>query len=503
MTGDRSGQVAELEAVLCDSSLDDIVDMVLTAPGPHHYRAAAVDGTVDFERSTSEERPRYTVIASSGRNPLERQSDEPFLGHAVERQQAFPSRIDNAYPHAFDSIAQFFDAPHAPDLLVQHTASHYFGDHLGQHGSLGVTQSRAPFMMSGAGVAVHGTADASTRTVDVAPTIAALLGLPVHPDSVGPTGARRRDGLLAHQDGEPLTELLTGEHADHVVVFLLDGCNANLFADVIDSGEAPNLAALRDAGTALRRGALASAPTATLANHTTALTGAHPGHSGVLHNTWFDRSRAATPDLLAMDQMFWSTNHLNGTTETLFEAVHRTRPDAFTTATFEFCDRGADFSSFALMRNGTPPPFPDRSEMRHLNVELADRETQYNFMSMVDHTSAAHTIEAWRRTAGNPLPTLSWCSFAVTDEAGHLSGPHGPAARAAVIDTDGRIGDVVAAVEAAGVLDRTAFVVLADHGMEQADPDNDASWDGPLADTGIDHVLVDHSFVYLADSAGR
>ena len=37
-------------------------------------------------------------------------------------------------------------------------------------------------------------------------------------------------------------------------------------------------------------GAMASLPSVTLANHTTILTGAHPGHHGVLHNAWFDRS---------------------------------------------------------------------------------------------------------------------------------------------------------------------------------------------------------------------
>ncbi len=43
---------------------------------------------------------------------------------------------------------------------------------------------------------------------------------------------------------------------------------------------------------------MASLPTATLANHTTAITGAHPGHSGVLHNAWVDRAPRVHVDLL-------------------------------------------------------------------------------------------------------------------------------------------------------------------------------------------------------------
>src|SRR5690606_29213130 len=136
----------------------------------------------------------------------------------------------------------------------------------------------------------------------------------------------------------------------HVLVVLLDGCNANLLHDAVDAGDAPTIAGLIQRGVSLRHGAIASLPTATLANHTTAVTGAHPGHSGVLHNTWVDRADGTTPDLLSMEEMFWSADHLAPGIETLFEALQRNRPGARSSATFEFCDRGASFSSFELVR---------------------------------------------------------------------------------------------------------------------------------------------------------
>jgi predicted AlkP superfamily pyrophosphatase or phosphodiesterase len=120
----------------------------------------------------------------------------------------------------------------------------------------------------------------------------------------------------------------------------------------------------------------------------------------------------------------------------------------------------------------------------------------YRFMSTVDHLSAEHTIAAWRQEGGAPLPTLSWCALAITDEAGHESGPHGELARAAVRDSDARVGEVLAAVEAAGVLDRTAVLVIADHGMEQTDPENTTTWTGALAETGIEHLDVE-GFLYV------
>ena len=63
----------------------------------------------------------------------------PEYHSADERANPFPKRAHNAYPHAFDQIAQLFDAPAAPDLCVLHSAAHNWedqGGHLGEHGSL-------------------------------------------------------------------------------------------------------------------------------------------------------------------------------------------------------------------------------------------------------------------------------------------------------------------------------------------------------------------------------
>lgn len=492
-------RAARLESVLTDTALEDRVEMVLSRTGVDRYRAAAVDGAVEFAREHAAGRPEYVVLATSGRNPLERQATDHLTGHELERARRFPHRAENSYPHAFESIAQFFDSPHAPDLLAVHTAAHHTDGHLGQHGSPGVVQARAPFLAAGAGVRSLGVVDRSTRVVDIAPTIAALLGLEPHPAGVGPTGEPDASALLRRQDGEPELELLDGSTAEHVVVFLLDGCNANLLLDVIERGEAPNLTGLLERGTAYRHGAMASLPTATLANHTTALTGVHPGHSGVLHNTWVDRADGSSPDLLAMDQMFWAARHLSPEVETLFQAVERCRPGAFTSATFEFCDAGASFSSFGLIRGGgsSAADLPSGDEVRHLDRSAAESSGAYAFMSSVDHVSATHTIECWERAHGNELPVLSWCSLAVTDEAGHESGPHGDLARAAVRDSDGRIGEVLAAVERAGVLDRTAVLVIGDHGMEQNDPEVAAPWDEDLAASGVAHREVGGGLIYF------
>jgi phosphonoacetate hydrolase len=69
--------------------------------------------------------------------------------------------------------------------------------------------------------------------------------------------------------------------------------------------------------------------------------------------------------------------------------------------------------------------------------------------------------------------------------------------RAAVRDSDARVGDVLAVIDAAGVRDRTAVVVLADHGMEESDPAVSAGWTPELQATGVAHLEVGGGLIYL------
>lgn len=495
--------IESLENVLTDQRLDRLVDMVLSRLGPDRFRAAASDGSVEFRRtiSTSGETYEFVIDSISGESPLDTTTTNHLVGLGNERTQPFPTRRHNSYPHAFDQIAQFFDAEHAPELIIQHTAGHHFDSSVGQHGSLGIVQARAPFIAAGAGVEGCGTLDESARMIDIAPSIAWLLGLEHHPDGIGPTGRRRPDSLLRRQDGDPLTRLFEFGGAQHVVVLLLDGCNANVLYDAIDAGHAPAIAGLAQRGSTLGRGILASLPTATLANHTTASTGAHPGHSGVLHNMWFDRVTGSTPDLLAMDQVFAAMVHLAPSIETIHQAIHRSNPAAFTAALFEFCDTGADFSTFAQFRHGAPPALPGALELPGADREMIERSGTYSFMTSVDELATQQAISVWARSEGNPLPTLTWVSFSLPDESGHEAGPYSDMERSAISDTDRRVQRIIDEVERAGAIDSTAFLVFADHGMEQNDPTNAGTWDDALSGSGVAHRDVASGFVYVDPSA--
>ena len=130
------------------------------------------------------------------------------------------------------------------------------------------------------------------------------------------------------------------------------------------------MARLMARGTTLGHGATSSLPTVTLANHTAIITGAHPGHHGILNNAWWDRDRRA--QVITNSPTTWATSMetLAPGIESMHDAVHRAYPDSFTASVNEFCDVGADFSTFGVMRAGgsidRPPPIdelPHTTEM--------------------------------------------------------------------------------------------------------------------------------------------
>ena len=485
-------------SVLLGAPLAPIVDMVAWTVEPNCYELASAFGRIRFRRSegTAPSSPHAFVLEDvRGSNPVANQDPAHLATLADERAAPHPSREDNAYPFAFDHLAQIFDHPSAPDLVVLHTGAHYWGDqggHLGEHGSLGVLQSRAPFIASGAGVRRAGMVDQSCRLVDVFPTVLSLLGI----------GPRPIDEASVDLDGGALEGVVEASGgARHVVGFLMDGTNPNVLYDLVARGEAPNLARLMEAGITHRHGAIASLPTVTLANHTAILTGCHPGHHGVLHNAWVDRTTGKQVVTNSPSTWAQSMQWLNKGVETIHDAVHRARPGAVSISINEPCDVGADFSIFELLRRGEavdraprPEDLPDATQ------RFVRPSKDYEWSSRIDHTAVDQFRGIWSGTYHGrrwERPMFSWVNFTLTDAAFHEGGPYSEIAAASVRDTAARIGHVIEAVERAGSLEETAFVVVADHGMQLADVTVTGDWDASMRAAGIDVRDEGYGFVYL------
>ena len=477
--------------VLTAPDLDPIVDMVAWSPGPDLYEVASADGRVRFRREADIGRPEYVVESVKGSNPLARRDPAALSSLDEQLRQPHPHRRHNSYPHGYEQFAQLFDHRSAPDLCVVHTASHYWpeaGGHLGEHGSPGVVQARAPFVASGAGIGRLGPVDGSCRLVDVAPTVLALLGA-------------SSQGAPSRSDGRARTEITDGVRPRHVIGLLFDGTNASVLYDHALTGRAPNVGRLMAEGLWYRHGAMASLPTVTLANHTTILTGLHPGHHGILHNAWMDRAKGE--QVVTNSPLTWPTSMqwLSPGVETIFESIRTGLPEAVTAAINEPCETGADYSTFDLVRRGEtldrqpiPDVLPDATQrfVRPLKT--------YRWSSRVDHTAVEQFRGLWSgsyRGRAWPVPTFTWVNFTLTDAAFHEGGPYSEIASASLADTDARLGRLIDAVERSGRYDETAWVLVADHGMSLTDPGVRGDWDEALRAKGLDVRDEGYGFVYL------
>jgi phosphonoacetate hydrolase len=181
--------------------------------------------------------------------------------------------------------------------------------------------------------------------------------------------------------------------------------------------------------------------------------------------------------------------------------VHRTWPDAFTASVNEPCDSGADYSTFDFFRRGEVPPIPkDPFGLPHTTERFVRPSKDYSWSSVVDHMGvdqALGIVAGSSRDTTYPTPRFMWCNFTLTDAAMHEGGPYSEIAAASVRDSDGRIGEVMSALEQAEVFDECAFALVADHGMEQNDPSVRGDWDVALRAAGVEARDEAYGFLYF------
>ncbi len=478
-----------------------IVDLVL-------WVEPAADGTPTAHAANHLGRVRLHPGGShevlEGTDPIASEDPMAFLPYAEEVARWGPRvSTDNAYPLAAERILSLFaDPDRSPDVAVVHTPRHFFpdeGGHVGEHGSLDVIQSRAPFVLSGAGVVQQGYVDAHARLVDVGPTLAVLAGVPED-------GLRDTRGEAL--DGRPATAYLTGARPAHVVGILWDGAHCGELLAMAEAGELPGVARLVERGTALRGGAVAHFPSVTLTNHTSILTGVGPGRHGVLGNVYFDRSSGER--VVPNDATTWhrSSEWLRPTARTVFEMVgDHVAPIGVglprTASVNEAIDRGADYSSMQVIRAsggaggasslGDLLPDPESSPFLRDRSMLGDG--YFSWAVQVDDIGLQQMLQLWE--SPTTAPRLTWWANVITDAGHHGGGPRSEMARDSFRQSDARLCVFLDHLQDVGALEDTAVLLTADHGFEGSDPEVTGSWRPALDALGVPYRDEGPGFVYL------
>ncbi|RYP88707.1 nucleotide pyrophosphatase [Nocardioides guangzhouensis] len=484
-------------AALCAPDLAAIVDLVVWVEDGTAYAANHL-GRVRWNGDDARE-----LLA--GVDPIG--SEDPMAFLPYEREVADPSprlSTGNAYPYAAARLHSFFaDPERSPDLAIVHTPRHRFldeGGHIGEHGSLDVIQSRAPLVLSGAGVARRGYVDDHARLVDVGPTLAVLSGVPE--DALADA-----DGTPL--DGRPLTAYLDGPPPRHVVGILWDGAPSGDLLHLAETGELPALARLVERGTALRGGAVAEFPSVTLTNHTAILTGVGPGRHGVMGNVYYDRATGET--VVPNDETTWhrSAEWLKPSVRTVFEMVGDLLPpseSARTASVNEAIDRGADYSTMQVIRatstggaGSLDDLLPDPTGSPYLGEPTFLDDRYFRWGVRVDDVGLDQVLQLWADPSTSPPPRLTWWAHVVTDAGHHGAGPRSEMARDALRQSDARLGRFLDHLDEQGVLDDVAFLLTADHGFEGSHPDVTGSWRGVLEGLGVPFLDEGPGLVYFTD----
>ena len=487
---------------LCGPSLAAVVDLVLWVEPGEGGRPVA-HAANHLGRVRLHPGGRHEVL--DGTDPIASEDSMAFLPYEREIAGEGPRiSTDNAYPYAAERVLSFFsDDDRSPDVAVVHTPRHFFpdeGGHRGEHGSLDVIQSRAPLVLSGAGVRRRGAVHEHARLVDVGPTLAHLAGVPSS-DLV--------DGAGDALDGRVLTAYLDGVpdgQPRRVVGILWDGAHCSDLLHLAETGELPGVARLIQCGVALRGGAVAQFPSVTLTNHTSILTGVGPGRHGVLGNVYFDRPTGER--VVPNDETTWhrSAEWLHGHARTVFEMVNdhvAPRATPRTASVDEAIDRGADYATMQLIRasansrgaGGLGDQLPDPHSSPFIGDPVHLDDGYFRWGVQVDDLGLQQMLQLWADPA--TAPVLTWWANVVTDAGHHGGGPRSAMARDALRQADRRLMAFLDHLDALGVADEVTFVLTADHGFEGADESVTGSWRPALDALGIPYRDEGPGFIYL------
>lgn len=255
---------------------------------------------------------------------------------------------------------------------------------------------------------------------------------------------------------------LRAQPAAHVILITIDGMRPEFYED--PSWPAPNLQYLMHEGIyAVRMRPVF--PTVTLPNHTTMVTGALPARHGVYYNTPFNPLSTA---------MAWNFYASVIRVPTLFDAVHGTgRVTAAVDWPVTVGSSSIDYNfpdywgftdttnNIALIKTGVHPAgLWEELEKNALGVVPSEEINSDHFLRTDENAGriAAYLI-------GRYKPAFMAFHITETDHAQHEHGREGYFVRTAVAAADRAVGDVLEAVERAGIKDGTAIIIAGDHGF--------------------------------------
>lgn len=245
----------------------------------------------------------------------------------------------------------------------------------------------------------------------------------------------------------------------HVILVSIDGFPAYLWND--PTLQVPNLRKLAAKG-ASAKAMTVSNPSITWINHTTLVTGVEPRKHGVLFNGLLVRPDGGKPP--AIEQ--WAPKDKMVFAPTLYDLAHEA---GLTTAESDWVavtDAGTINWSFAEI------PKPEDAVVKEMIAAGVATEEEIGWMQMGPNRKGVAFLDSmWTRAAIHMLethkPNLLLYHTLNTDFIHHMYGPRSGPGYTALELADRYVGDLLAAVDRAGLRDKTTVVVATDHGFKK------------------------------------
>lgn len=255
------------------------------------------------------------------------------------------------------------------------------------------------------------------------------------------------------QPAEPAKRL-----SKYLVLISIDGLRPDFYLD--PSWSTPNLQFMKNNG-AYAEGVRGVFPTVTYPSHTTIITGAMPARHGIYYNTMFtDTGSTGT----------WYREEKLIQTETLWDAVHKAGMTSACLSWPVSVGAPVDYNvpeSWNNDNNGTRSINPNVTPaglfeeiQQQATGKLDYADMNLNNLAFDENISrmAAYLIKKYK-------PNFTTVHIVCVDHAEHETGRYSEEVKKAVASADHAVGNIIQALELAGISDSTTIIVTGDHGF--------------------------------------
>ncbi|MAG29383.1 MAG: hypothetical protein CL908_00630 [Deltaproteobacteria bacterium] len=243
----------------------------------------------------------------------------------------------------------------------------------------------------------------------------------------------------------------------HVIMISIDGLRPEVYREPAQLGiEMPTLVALAREGVSADR-MIPVFPSVTYPAHTTLVTGTRPADHGIVTNfkeglNWY----LDAGDIRS--QTLWQAAKAAGLSTAIvtWPATYGAQVDFLVPENLDL-----EASNIPeLIRDGSTPGLFDELAERCGPIEIAPFNS-VEAGEQIDHMTTCFAAEVLRRHK----PQLLLVHFLDADHLQHSYGPDSPEAMRAFERIDRSIGRLVAATQAAGIEEKSVFVIVGDHGF--------------------------------------